>query len=77
VRIPPGQSLASRAKVDAFEEADTLGVAIDSEMTFNKLINWGLKQDVIQAKASSDDDKTRAEHLKAYFGEYKAVQRKQ
>ena len=63
-----------RAKVDVFQDVDTLGVAIDSEMTFNKLINWGLKQDVMQAKASSNDDITRAEHLKEYFGEYKAVQ---
>jgi len=63
-----------RAKVDVFQDKDKLGVALDLEMSFTKLIDWGLKQDVMQAKASISDDITRAKHLKAYFGEFKAVQ---
>jgi len=63
-----------RAKVDAFQEKDKLGVAPDLEMTFTEFIDWGLKQDVMQAKASKNDDRTRAKHVKTYFGELKAVQ---
>ena len=63
-----------QAKVDAFHEMDKFGVAIDLEMTYTELIDWGLKQEVMQVKASIEDDKTRAKHLKAYFGECKAVQ---
>ena len=63
-----------RAKVDAFQEKDKLGVAPDLEMTFTEFIDWGLKQDVMQAKASKNDDGTRAKHVKTYFGELKAVQ---
>ena len=63
-----------QAKVDAFQDLDKLGVSIDAEMTFSQLIEWGLKQDVMQAKASASDDKTRGDHLKAYLGECKAVQ---
>jgi hypothetical protein len=63
-----------QAKVDAFQDLDKLGVSIDVEMTFSQLIEWGLKQDVMQAKASASDDKTRGDHLKAYLGECKAVQ---
>ena len=63
-----------QAKVDAFQEMDKLGVSIDAEMAFSELIDWGLKQEVMQAKASASDDKTRGDHLKAYFGECKAVQ---
>src|SRR5210317_734406 len=63
-----------RAKVDAFQEKDKLGVAPDLEMTVTEFIDWGLKQDVMQAKASKNDDRTRAKHVKTYFGEPKAVQ---
>jgi integrase len=63
-----------QAKVDAFQEMDILGVAIDIKMTFCELIDWGLKQDVMQAKTSVGDDKTRGDHLKAYFENCKAVQ---
>jgi integrase len=63
-----------RAKVDSFQEKDKFGSAIDVEMAFSALIDWGLKQEIMRAKASIDDDTTRAKHLKAYFGECKAVQ---
>ena len=63
-----------RAKVDAFQEKDKLGVALDLEMTFTKLIDRGLEQDIMQAKLSAKDDINRANHLKDYFGELKAVQ---
>jgi integrase len=63
-----------RAKVDAFQERDKLGVAPDLEMSFIKLVDWGLKQEVMKAKASINDDITRSKHLKDYFSELKAVQ---
>jgi len=63
-----------RAKVDAFQERDKLGAVTDPEMTFSELMDWGLEQEVMQAKASASDDKTRAGHLKGYFGRLKAVQ---
>jgi integrase len=63
-----------QTKVDSFQEKDKFGTAIDIEMTFSELIDWGLKQEIMQAKASIDDDRNRAKHLKAYFGECKAVQ---
>ncbi len=63
-----------RAKVDAFQEMDQLGVQVDPELTFSKLMDWGLGQDVMSAKASASDDLARAVHLKAEFGNRKAAQ---
>ena len=63
-----------RAKVDAFQEMDQLGVQVDPELSFSKLMDWGLGQDVMSAKASASDDLARAIHLKAEFGNRKAAQ---
>ena len=41
-----------RSKVDAFQEMDQLGVQVDPELTFSMLMDWGLGQDVMSAKAS-------------------------
>jgi integrase len=63
-----------RAKVDAFQEMDQLGIQINPELTFSKLMDWGLSQDIMKAKASASDDLARAVHLKGEFGNRKAVQ---
>ena len=63
-----------RAKVDAFQEMDKLGIQVDPEMTFSELMDWGLGQDIMKAKASASDDLARAVHLKAEFGNRKATQ---
>jgi len=63
-----------RAKIDAFQEREKLGICIDQEITFGELIDWGLNQEVMQAKASASDDFTRAVHLKNEFGPYRAIQ---
>ena len=63
-----------RAKVDTFQEMDQLGVQVDPELSFSKLMDWGLEQDVMSAKASASDDLARAVHLKAEFGNRKAAQ---
>jgi len=63
-----------RAKVDAFQEMDQLGVQVNPELTFSKLMDWGLSQDIMKAKASASDDLARAVHLKAEFGNRKAAQ---
>jgi integrase len=63
-----------RVKNDAFTELERFGTQIDHEMGFNEFMDWGLRQEVMQAKASIADDVTRAEHLKAYFGNCRAVQ---
>ena len=39
-----------RAKVDAFQEMDQLGVQVDPELTFSKLMDWGLSQDIMRQK---------------------------
>ncbi len=62
-----------RFKVDAFQEKEKLGVQVDHDMTFGQLMDWGLAQEVMKAKASASDDVARAGHLKSYFGDYKAV----
>src|SRR5210317_363213 len=63
-----------RAKVDTFQEMDQLGVQADPELTFSKLMDWGLSQDIMKAKASASDDLARAIHLKSVFGKKKAAQ---
>jgi integrase len=63
-----------RAKVDAFQEMDQLGVQANPELTFSKLMDWGLSQEIMKAKASASDDLARAVHLKAEFGNRKAAQ---
>jgi integrase len=63
-----------RAKVDAFQEMDQLGVQANPELTFSKLMDWGLSQDLMKAKASASDDLARAVHLKSEFGSRKAAQ---
>ncbi len=62
-----------RAKVDDFQEMDKLGIQVDPEMTFSKLMDWGLSQDIMKAKASASDDLARAVHLKAELGNSKAA----
>ncbi len=39
-----------RAKCDEFKEKEQFGVQIDSEMTFEELMIWGLDQEVMKAK---------------------------
>jgi integrase len=63
-----------RAKVDAFQEMEQLGVQANPELTFSKLMDWGLSQDIMQAKASASDDLARAIHLKSEFGNMRAAQ---
>jgi integrase len=63
-----------RAKVDAFQEMEQLGVQVDPELSFSRLMDWGLGQDVMSAKASASDDLARAVHLKTEFGNRKAAQ---
>jgi len=62
-----------RAKSDAFQEMDQLGIQVNPELTFSKLMDWGLNQEVMKAKASASDDLVRAVHLKAEFGNRKAA----
>lgn len=62
-----------RFKVDAFQEKEKLGIQVDHDMTFGQLMDWGLAQEVMKAKASASDDRARARHLTSYFGDYKAV----
>ncbi|MEN8688753.1 MAG: hypothetical protein AB1Z20_01440 [Desulfobacterales bacterium] len=47
---------------------------MDPELTFSMLMDWGLGQDVMSAKASASDDLARSVHLKAEFGNRKAAQ---
>jgi hypothetical protein len=63
-----------RSKVDAFQEMDKLGVQVDQDMIFSKLMDWGLGQEVMKIKASASVDATRAGHLKTYFQNHKAFQ---
>jgi integrase len=63
-----------RAKVDAFQEMEEFGVQVNPELTFSKLMDWGLSQDIMKAKASASDDRARAVHLKSEFGNTKAAQ---
>ena len=63
-----------RKKQDEFLEKDKLGMAHKSDMSFSELIDWGLSQEIMQAKASASDDIKRAQHLKAAFGEVMANQ---
>jgi integrase len=63
-----------RAKVDAFQEMDQLGIQANPELTFSKFMDWGLSQDIMKAKASASDDLARAVHLKGEFGNRKTVQ---
>jgi|GEM_PF-303610 len=63
-----------RAKEDEFLKAEKLGFQVPVDMNFSELMDWGLSQEVMQAKSSSSDDRSRAEHLKAHFGNAKATQ---
>ena len=63
-----------RKKQDEFLERDKSGNLHNCDMSFSELINWGLSQEVMKAKASASDDESRAKHLKAYFGEIEARQ---
>lgn len=63
-----------RAKVDAFQEMETFGVQIDTEITVGDLIDWGLDQEVMKVKASASDDRARAGHIRTYFALSKANQ---
>ena len=63
-----------RSKVDAFQEMEKLGVQVDPELSFSRLMEWGLEQDAMNAKSSASDDLARAVHLKAEFGNKKAAQ---
>jgi integrase len=63
-----------RSKVDAFQDLDKFGIQVDNEMTFSDLLDWGLSQEVMKAKASAADDRFRSKHLNAEFGNCKATQ---
>jgi len=63
-----------RSKVDEFQDLDKLGIQVNNEMTFSDLIDWGLSQEVMKAKASASDDLTRSRRLRAKFGNCKAAQ---
>ena len=63
-----------RAKIDAFQEMDVLGIRVNPDISFSQLIDWGLSQEVMKVKSSAPDDKARATHLKAHFIEQKAKQ---
>ena len=63
-----------RAKVDAFQEKEKLGIQVDPEISFNDLIDWGLKQEVMKVKKSAADDLARSKPLRAVLGDYRAVQ---
>ena len=63
-----------RKKQDEFLEKDKLGMAHKSDMSFSELIDWGLSQEIMQAKASANSDHGRALLLKEHFGNYKAME---
>ena len=63
-----------RSKVDAFQEMDKLGIQTDQEMSFNALMDWGLSQEVMKAKASASDDHARSKQLRVEFGNCRAAQ---
>ena len=63
-----------RKKQDEFLERDKMGIRVNPDLTFSELMDWGLSQEVMKVKASASDDKGRAKHLKAYFGEIEARQ---
>lgn len=63
-----------RKKQDEFFEKDQLGIKIDPEMTFSQLMDWGLRQEVMKSKKSACEDENRVKHLKAGFGDIKAMQ---
>ena len=63
-----------RVKEDEFLKAEKLGFQVPADMTFSQLMDWGLQQEVMTAKASATDDTSRAEHLKAQFGSVRATQ---
>ena len=49
-----------------------MGIRVNPGLTFSELMDWGFSQEVMKAKVSALDDKTRVKHLKAYFGEIEA-----
>jgi integrase len=63
-----------RKKQDEFYQAERLGITATKEMSFSELMDWGLSQEIMKAKATASDDVKRAEHLKAAFGEIMANQ---
>jgi len=63
-----------RAKSDEFQALEQFGVQVDTEMTFVKLITWGLEQEVMKAKSSASDDIVRVNHLINVFENHKASQ---
>lgn len=63
-----------RAKSDEFQQKEQFGVQIDSEMTFEELMLWGLEQEVMKAKVSALDDKVRIGHVINVFKNHKATQ---
>jgi len=63
-----------RAKSDEFQQKEQFGVQIDSEMTFEELMIWGLEQEVMKAKVSASDDIVRIGHVVKVFKEHKATQ---
>lgn len=63
-----------RAKCDEFKEKEQFGVQIDSDITFEELMEWGLNQEVMKAKVSASDDKVRIGHAIKVFKDHKATQ---
>jgi len=62
-----------RVKVDEFQDQETFGRRGNSEISFSDLIDWGLNQEIMKIKTSSSDDRARANHLKNYFEDCKAL----
>ncbi len=63
-----------RAKMDAFQEKDKLGIQIDHDLSFDALMDWGLEQEVMKAKTTASEDLVKVNQLKSEFGMCKAIQ---
>jgi len=63
-----------RAKQDEFYQKERFGVIADPDLSFSQLMEWGLEQEVMKAKASHSDDVQRASILRDYYGSLKACQ---
>jgi integrase len=62
-----------RKKQDEFYQAERLGITATKEMSFSELMDWGLSQEIMKAKATASDDVARAKHLTACFGDVSAT----
>lgn len=62
-----------RQKQEEFLERDKLGITQKRDMTFSELMDWGLSQEVMKAKATASDDVARSKLLTGYFGDEQAA----